>query len=150
MVAQGRKKFYSSTPESVQSEIDNFKRGGNFYLDLPEHIKLWSPKEGDNFIRILPSCDPNFQIWFHVWFHYNTQSKSYWLCPKNMSPKNTVLKPCPVCEEFARLEQAAEQEDVLRHYKAQSKTLFFIIPIFFLKFFWSGTYEKEFNTWIFF
>ena len=125
MAKKGRKKFYSANAENVRVENEQ-KGGGTFYLDLPDHIELWSPQVGDNYIRILPSCDPDFNIWFHVWFHYNPSSKSYFLCPKKMSPQNDV-SPCPVCEEYTRLDRAGEPDDVCQPFKAQAKTLFFII-----------------------
>tara|TARA_B100001964_G_scaffold179321_1_gene197933 strand:- start:2472 stop:3377 length:906 start_codon:yes stop_codon:yes gene_type:complete len=119
-----RRKFYGAKPESVRAE--NTREGGNFYLDLPDGLEKWSPKDGDNYIRILPSCDPDFDIWFHVWFHYNPQSKKYFLCPKNMSPKNSK-QSCPVCEEFTELQNNGESDNVCRQFKPQARTLFFII-----------------------
>ena len=120
-----RRKFYGANPESVRAE--NVKDGGTFYLDLPDGIELWTPREGDNYIRILPSCDKDFNIWCHIWIHYNPQSKKYFLCPKEMSPKNSSTSPCPVCEEYENLKDAGEEDDVCSQFKAGAKTLFFII-----------------------
>jgi len=120
-----KRKFYGANPESVRAE--NVKDGGTFYLDLPDDIELWTPKEGDNYIRILPSCDKDFNIWCHIWIHYNPQSKKYFLCPKEMSPKNSSVSPCPVCEEYENLKDAGEEDKVCNQFKPGAKTLFFII-----------------------
>jgi hypothetical protein len=91
-------------------EIDKRAHQSSFTGDsfIDNNIETFSPKEGDNFIRILPpTWDPDAQNYgLDVWVHYGIgPNNSSYACPWEMHKE-----PCPACEEMRRALDAGDEE----------------------------------------
>jgi hypothetical protein len=81
---------------------------GNFEGFIKDEYQKFTPKKGDNAIRILPrhANEEAASYSEEVWVHYNVgPDKASVLCPLKMANQ-----PCPVCEERARAERRGDQE----------------------------------------
>ncbi len=81
---------------------------GNFDRFVRDGVNRFTPKEGNNRLRILPPYWKDAEDWaYNIFIHYGVgpDEQSY-LCPKEMKDEE-----CPVCEEQTRLNRAGETED---------------------------------------
>jgi hypothetical protein len=83
------------------------QQGGDFQGFIIDEVKVYTPKKGDNYIRILP---PTWEGADHygldLWVHYGIgPERAAVLCLRKM--KN---EPCPLCEAMARAERSGDEE----------------------------------------
>lgn len=74
---------------------------------LKDHVRVFSPKEDNNYVRIMPPTWEDAQHYgIDVYVHYGIGSdNSSILCPNKMSGK-----PCPICEERDRANAEGDEE----------------------------------------
>lgn len=87
------------------------RRGGKFDSIFKGNFDTFTPKEGDNTVRVLPAGweghdDYAYQVWVH--FGIGADECSY-LCLRKM--KNDT---CPICQEVARMRADGETDDAKR------------------------------------
>ena len=81
----------------MRNKLDALKGGGK-----AQNAKFWSPQEGVQTIRILPTSDGDpFKSYF---FHYGFGKESI-LCPKG-----NFGDPCPICDFAAKLYNDKDEE----------------------------------------
>lgn len=81
----------------MRNKLDNLKGGGK-----QTNAKFWSPQEGVQTIRILPTTDGDpFKTFF---FHYGLAKESI-LCPKG-----NFGEPCPICDFVSKLYNDKDEE----------------------------------------
>lgn len=99
---------YQYRPRSSEEAKKRADAGGsNFDSYVKETIKLFTPRGGDNIIRIMPpTWKDAAHFGYDIYLHYNIGSdNSAYLCPDKMAGK-----PCPICEERARAEKAGDAD----------------------------------------
>lgn len=85
------------------------QRGGDYQGFINDDIKVFSPKKGQNTVRILPPTWEGAKGYgFDVWVHYRIGpgAKHSVLCLSNMRNK-----PCCICDEAARLDKAGDEDE---------------------------------------
>lgn len=96
----------------MRNKLDNLKGGGK-----QQNAKFWSPQEGVQTIRILPTEDGDpFKTFF---FHYGLGKESI-LCPKG-----NFGDPCPICEFVQKLYNDKDEESRELASKLVKKQRFF-------------------------
>ncbi len=111
-------------PDRIQETLDNAERGTRlWYIDLPEDISMWKCKEDENYIRVLPSINEEYDYGLQIYAHFNIGAdNSAFLCPRIMEKEN-----CPICEEVAEMERNGEDREIVYPLVAKPKVLFLII-----------------------
>ena len=99
------------------------QQGGDFVGFINDGVKTYTPKKGDNFVRILPPTWEDAEHYgMDVWVHYGIgPDRASVLCLRKM--KN---QPCPLCEAHSRAEKAGD-EDLARELKPTKRVLAWII-----------------------
>jgi hypothetical protein len=98
-----------------RTEIYNQKKeetgGGGRDFIFKEKLPYFSPKEGENIIRLLPGLWPDaYTPWVEAYVHYSIgPNNSQFLCPAKM-----LKKACPICEEVKHLTDAGKDEKEIR------------------------------------
>ena len=114
-----------SINEEYNSKDDKPYQGGAFRLLFLEDFPAWRspdgkkmPKEGDNFVKILPPKQDGIYFGMEMWAHWNVgDNNDTFICPKKMRevlvgklkrptddlPKEIADGKCPICEEQARM-----------------------------------------------
>jgi hypothetical protein len=96
----------------MRNKLDALKGGGK-----QQNAKFWSPQEGVQTIRILPTGDGDpFKSFF---FHYGFGKESI-LCPKG-----NFGDPCPICDFAAKLYNDKDEESREMASKIVKKQRFF-------------------------
>lgn len=96
----------------MRNKLDVLKGGGKM-----QNAKFWSPQEGVQTIRILPTSDGDpFKTFF---FHYGLGKESV-LCPKG-----NFGDPCPICEFVQKLYNDKDEESRELASKLVKKQRFF-------------------------
>lgn len=87
------------------------RRGGKFDSIFKGEYAVWTPREGENCIRVLPAgWDGHTDYAYPVWVHYGIGAdESSYLCPRKMGDTD-----CPICEEVRRMKSNGEVEDAKR------------------------------------
>jgi hypothetical protein len=81
-----------------EKDLPSYASAKSFRMISPD-IEEWKPKEGPNYINIIPPTDPEALFGYKVFVHYRVGGgPDHFLCPKSMHND-----PCPVCEERQRL-----------------------------------------------
>lgn len=106
--------FKYRRPAQETMEKHATQQGGTFLSFIKDEYRTYSPKKGDNAIRILPRDESEGADHYteEVWVHYGIGPDSgSVLCPMKMAEE-----PCPICEEKQRLERKGDDEgsDALR------------------------------------
>lgn len=97
----------------MRNKLDSLKGGGK-----QSNAKFWSPQEGVQTIRILPTSDGDpFKTFF---FHYGVAAKESILCPKG-----NFGDPCPICEFVTKLYNDKDEESRELASKLVKKQRFF-------------------------
>lgn len=111
-------------PERIQETLNNSERGSRlWYIDLPEGISMWKCKEDENYIRVLPSINEEYDYGLQIYAHFNIGAdNSAFLCPRIMRKES-----CPICEEVAEMERNGEDRDIVYPLMAKPKVLFLVI-----------------------
>lgn len=143
-----RKDERSSRQSSIRDRArqraeDNKFSGGASYLNLPDGVEFFKAKKGTNELDIVPyevsadrivpisltkdmklaKGDLNDRRTIFVHRKIGVDEKAY-LCPR------TIKKPCPICEERARLQRdASADEDLIKDLKPQVKELYNVIDL---------------------
>lgn len=107
--------------EKIQQRATRRISGGESYFS--EHVKFFTPREGDHEIRILPPTWPDAEHFgIDVWLHYGIgpDGGSY-LCPQKMNGE-----PCPMCEERARAQKEGE-DDLANALASRPRVAFYLI-----------------------
>jgi hypothetical protein len=71
------------------------------------HVKLFSPADGDNTVRILPAGWEGDETYGkEIYVHYGIGAdRATYLCPRSMKDK-----PCPICKEKEKAEKEGDEE----------------------------------------
>lgn len=87
------------------------RKGGKFDSIFKGNFDTFTPKEGDNTIRILPpGWDGAGDYAFPVWIHWSVGAdESSYLCLRKMKGET-----CPICQEVARMKADGEGDDAKR------------------------------------
>lgn len=87
------------------------RRGGKFDSIFKGNFDTFTPKEGDNVLRILPAgWEGHADFAFPVWVHFGIGAdESSYLCLRKMKDET-----CPICQEVARMKADGETEDAKR------------------------------------
>jgi hypothetical protein len=99
------------------------QQGGDYQGFIVDEAKVYTPKKGDNFVRILP---PTFENAGHygidVWVHYGIgPDRASAICLQKM--KNM---PCPLCEARARAERGGD-EDLAGELKPSRRVMVYML-----------------------
>jgi hypothetical protein len=99
------------------------QQGGDYQGFIVDEAKVYTPKKGDNFVRILP---PTFENADHygidVWVHYGIgPDRASAICLQKM--KNM---PCPLCEARARAERGGD-EDLAGELKPSRRVMVYML-----------------------
>lgn len=88
------------------------RKGGKFDSIFKGNFDTFTPKEGDNTIRVLPAgWEGNTDYAYPAWVHFGIGAdESSYLCLRKM--KNGAT--CPICQEVARMKADGEGEDAKR------------------------------------
>lgn len=87
------------------------RRGGKFDSIFKGNYDTFTPKEGDNTIRVLPAgWEGNTDYAYAVWIHWGIGAdESAYLCLRKMKGET-----CPICQEVARMKADGEGDDAKR------------------------------------
>jgi gp32 DNA binding protein like len=87
------------------------RKGGKFDSIFKGNFDTFTPKEGDNTIRILPAgWESHTDYAYPVWIHWGVGAdESAYLCLRKMKGET-----CPICQEVARMKADGEGEDAKR------------------------------------
>ena len=100
---------YVYKPRSNTAATDRLARyqKGNKEGYLPPNIDTFSPKEGDNWIRILPpSWDEAEHYALDIWVHYEVgPDNNTYLCAEKMKGEF-----CPLCDARRQADAAGEKD----------------------------------------
>lgn len=98
-------------PASDHVKRQGERRGGKFDSIFKGNFDTFTPKEGDNTIRILPAgWEGNDDYAYQVWIHWGIGAdESAYLCLRKMKGET-----CPICQEVARMKADGEGEDAKR------------------------------------
>lgn len=104
-------------------DIDKMERFG---------LSNWAPKEGMNFISVIPPVDPEVFYAREVYVHYSVGGDKgpTHLCVKETRDAKTKKKwgkPCAVCDKRAKLAQREETKISADELKPSRRFLFYII-----------------------
>lgn len=81
-----------------EKDLPSYASAKSFRMISPD-IEEWKPKEGPNYINIIPPSDPEALFGYKVYVHYRVGGgPDHFFCPKAMHNE-----PCPICEERQRL-----------------------------------------------
>jgi hypothetical protein len=97
--------------------------GGDFDSIFKSGVTVWTPKVGENCVRLLPaSWEDAGHYGYDVWVHaYIGSSGSNYICPAK-----TFNKPCAACDEAKELKAAGESEES-KEIMAKRITFFYLI-----------------------
>jgi hypothetical protein len=86
-------------------------------------LKVWTPREGDNTVRLLmPTWENPSAIGYEIWAHYSIgPDNSAFLCLDQMKKED-----CPVCEERMIADKAGDDE-LAAELKPKKRSAFWII-----------------------
>lgn len=106
---RGRGAGYTYAPHnnaSQQERLDSYKSGNRDPMTT-NVAESFTPKEGDNWIRILPPTWDNPEHYaLDLWIHYEVgPDQNQYLCPLKMQGT-----PCPLCEDLQKAVNAGETE----------------------------------------
>jgi len=120
-----------SKEEILEGEVEKSKRRFRTTFDYVSRdlleragIGQYKTKQGDNFIRII---SPNLrEFWaLEVFFHRNIGSnRATFVCPKYMQDK-----PCPVCEEVAKLVGKDPKDPKITALRPSRRYLAFVVDV---------------------
>jgi gp32 DNA binding protein like len=87
------------------------RKGGKFDSIFKGNFDTFTPKEGDNTLRVLPAgWEGSDDYAYQVWIHYGIGAdESSYLCLRKMKDET-----CPICQEVARMKADGETEDAKR------------------------------------
>lgn len=120
----GKKKFAykKRSKEDVEKRANQsaYPDSDNYIKD---DVKLFTPHDGDNLIRILPpTWDDATHFGIDVHLHYQVgANKNTYVCPEALNGD-----PCPICEEKRRAESEGD-DDYAKDLKASKRTLVYIV-----------------------
>jgi hypothetical protein len=100
--------FMYKRPNQEAMEKHATQQGGTFLSFIKDEYRTYSPKKGDNAVRILPRDEKEQAEHYteEVWVHYGIgPDNGSILCPMKMAEE-----PCPICEERQRLEKKGDDE----------------------------------------
>lgn len=108
-----------SSADWEKRERQSSSRFASFALD---DFQTYSPKKGDNYIRVLPpTWDDPHHYGYDLWVHYQVgPDGGTVICPNKMK-----MQPCPICQAQMKFE-AAGREDA-NDYKATRRVLVWLI-----------------------
>lgn len=88
------------------------RKGGKFDSIFKGNFDTFTPKEGDNTIRILPAgWEGHTDFAYTAWIHWGVGAdESSYLCLRKMKNGET----CPICQEVARMKANGEGDDAKR------------------------------------
>lgn len=110
------------TNESANARRERYQ-SGNRDTFIEGNVELWKPKDGDNWIRILPPTWENADHYaFELYVHYEVgPDNNTYLCPKEMKGER-----CGLCEEYHEA-KSAKQEDYARALEVSMRLAAWII-----------------------
>lgn len=87
------------------------RKGGKFDSIFKGNFDTFTPKEGDNTIRILPAgWEGHTDFAYTAWIHWGVGAdESSYLCLRKMKEET-----CPICQEVVRMKANGEGEDAKR------------------------------------
>lgn len=87
------------------------RRGGKFDSIFKGNVDTFTPKEGDNTLRILPAGWEGADDYaYQVWIHWGVGAdESAYLCLRKMKGET-----CPICQEVAKMKADGEADDAKR------------------------------------
>jgi len=104
--ASGGFTYKPRSAEAASARMERYSSGNrDNYLD--GNVTTYTPKEGDNWLRILPPTWPNAEHYaLDLYVHYEVgPDNNTYLCPEKMRGI-----PCPLCAELKRAKAAGESE----------------------------------------
>lgn len=108
-----RFKYKRRSKEDVEKRAAS--GGGTFDGFFVDEVKVYSPKKGDNWVRMLPPTweepEPTHYA-FDVYVHYGVgPNRASVLCPAKMpNPKTGKIGRCPVCEARQKAERRGDDD----------------------------------------
>jgi hypothetical protein len=124
--ARARDRGFVYRPRSYDETKERADRKGSAQFDsiFKPNFDTWTPKVGDNVVRILPPTwdrwdHYGYEVWGHFWVGPNNGS---YLCPLKM--KN---KPCAICAAAKEAKSAGEDEEEVKKLQPTQKTIIWII-----------------------
>lgn len=92
-------------PEAASARLDRYQKGNRDSYLQPQ-VDLFTPKEGDNWIRILPPTWENADHYaYELFVHYEVgPDNNTYLCLERM-----LNEQCPLCEELRKAKLAGEE-----------------------------------------
>lgn len=122
--------YHRRSTEEVDRRAN--QTAGNFDSYIRDDIPLFTPKTGDNNIRILPPPDNTYEHFgIDLFVHYSVgPDKQAYLCPMKMG-----VGPCPVCQEQEKASRELEdskdasekEEDYVRSLRPAKRVLMYLI-----------------------
>ena len=114
--------YRARSAESVKKRADAGSKDFDSYVK--DNIKLFTPNDGPNTIRILPPTWPDpehFGIDIYVHYGVGPDQQSY-LCLHKMKGED-----CPICEERIEARKNGEDEDYVRELEPARRSLFYLV-----------------------
>jgi hypothetical protein len=102
--SRGGFEYRQRDPSAVQKRSEG---GGNFDSFIKSEVKLFTPHDGDNTIRIVPPTWDDAQHYgVDIYVHYNVgPDNEAYACLKEMKGER-----CPICEERAEAQRKGDTE----------------------------------------
>jgi len=96
-----------------EKDLPSYASAKTFRL-IHTDFEEWRPKEGPNYLNIIPPSDPEALFGYKTFVHYRVGGgPDHFLCPKVMHND-----PCPVCEERQRkIKQLGPNQDYTQEIK---------------------------------
>lgn len=130
-MAKSKKNKRKSMKDKARERAQNRETtGGGFKFNLPDGVEFYSPEKGVEKLNIIPyevtvknhPEQDQGELWFErtIWVHYGIgiEEKNI-LCPK------TIGKPCPICEEVARMKKDSDaDEDDIKALRPRERQIF--------------------------
>jgi hypothetical protein len=112
-------------PDTITKRADA-KGPGDFENFISSEFLVYSPKDGENFIRILPPTwdDPD-HYGLTIYAHYGVgPDRAAVLCNNKMGGKK-----CPICDARVKAERAKADEEVIRELKVTTRVLVWLLDM---------------------
>jgi hypothetical protein len=117
--------YRARKPETIAKRAEA-KGAGDFENFLKDEFPIYSPKDDENYIRILPPTwdDPeHYGLTLHV--HYGIgPDRGAVLCPNKMYGHK-----CPICEARVKAERAQADEEIIKEMKVTTRVLVWLLDM---------------------
>jgi hypothetical protein len=115
--------FRKVSKDRLRERIDNVDKSTRPYY-IKREFDVYRPKEGDNFIRILPPVGDMDDFSLDIWVHsYIGPDKGSYLCREKV-----LGKRCAICEIYKKWKMQGKDEQAAQ-IATRRRTLFWILDI---------------------